>query len=65
MEKMPPLSSVFCVVQWTARSLGERFIRKYYKICLGSPLLAQNGNAISDGGVSVPGVAGASVIVSG
>ena len=40
-------------------------IRKYYKIFLGSPLLAQNGNAISDGGVSVPGVAGASVIVSG
>ena len=43
---------------WTARSLGDRFIRKYYQICLGSPLLAQNGNAMSDGGVSAPGAAG-------
>ena len=38
--------------------MGERFIRKYYKICPGSPLLAQNGNAMSDGGVSAPGAAG-------
>ena len=45
-------------IHWTARSLGDRFIRKYYKICLGSPLLAQNGNAMSDGGVSAPGAAG-------
>ena len=38
--------------------MGDRFIRKYYKIFLGSPLLAQNGNAMSDGGVSAPGAAG-------
>ena len=36
----------------------HKFIRKYYQICRGSPLLAQNGNAISDGGVSAPGAAG-------